>query len=165
MKQLLLSYTQYNLWANKRLIDLLKNLSNEELDKELGGSFKTVRETINHIWGAESIWMQRLLMAEKIQIPYENFDGDFMDACTKWQVVSKSYVDFANKQFDERSFEHEFIYKNLKNETFKSKVWECIHHCMNHSTFHRGQLINYCRILGLKKIPSTDMITYLREKK
>src|ERR1700741_4907820 len=54
MKEILLNYTRYNAWANARIIDLLKNLSDEELDRELGGSFPSVRATAYNIWGAES---------------------------------------------------------------------------------------------------------------
>jgi uncharacterized damage-inducible protein DinB len=165
MKKILLSYCKYNLWANNKIVDLLKQLSEEDLDKDLGGSFKTIRQTLYHIWGAESIWMQRILMTEKVIVPQEHFEGTFIEACEYWLKVSDSFITFTEKQFDDRNFQHQFIYRNLKNENFKSEVWECIHHCMNHSTFHRGQLINYCRMLGLTKIPSTDMITFLREKK
>jgi uncharacterized damage-inducible protein DinB len=165
MKQILLDYTQYNMWANKRIIDILKPLSNENIDQDLGGSFNTIRQTIYHIWGAESIWFQRLQLVEHIQIPQENFDGDFYEACDVWQSVSKSMIEFVRKQYDDRAFEHQFIYKTLKKGIFKNTVFDAIHHCMNHSTFHRGQLVNYARMLGVTKIPSTDYITYCREKK
>ncbi len=165
MKEIILQYTNYNVWANKRIIDLLQILTDDELDKELGGSFSTVRKTVYHIWGAESIWHQRLQMAEHILIPQDHFDGNFSEACMEWQKVSKQFIAFADKQFDDRSFEHEFAYRALKNTPMKSKVWEALHHCMNHSTFHRGQLINYARMLGLTKIQSIDFITYCRERK
>jgi uncharacterized damage-inducible protein DinB len=77
MKQILLDYTQYNMWANKRIIDILKPLTNENIDQDLGGSFNTIRQTIYHIWGAESIWLQRLQLVEHVQIPQESFQGDF----------------------------------------------------------------------------------------
>lgn len=165
MKQILLDYSLYNVWANARVIALLRDLPVEELDKELGGSFPTVRQTTYHIWGAESIWHQRLQMAEHVIVPQENFEGSFADACSQWQKVSQLLAEFIEKQFDDRGFEHEFVYRNLKKETMKSKVWRALHHCFNHSTFHRGQLINFARMLGQTKIPNTDQITYFREKK
>jgi uncharacterized damage-inducible protein DinB len=165
MKHILLAYTQYNLWANKRIIDILLKVSKEELDQDLGGSFSTIRKTMYHIWGAESIWYQRLNMVEHVSIPQENFVGDFQAACNAWQDVSTLINEFVAKQYDDRGFEHEFAYRALKNTPMKSKVFDAIHHCMNHSTFHRGQLVNYARMIGITKIPSTDYITYCREKK
>jgi len=40
-----------------------------------------------------------------------------------------------------------------------------IMHCMNHSTYHRGQIITLLRELGATEIPGTDMIAYIREIK
>jgi uncharacterized damage-inducible protein DinB len=165
MKQILLAYTQYNLWANKRIIELFSNLDDDMLDKDLGGSFHTIRKTVYHIWGAESIWHQRLNMVEHVSIPQENYVGDFQAACKAWQDVSTMINEFVAKQYDDRGFEHEFAYRALKNTPMKSNVFDAIHHCMNHSTFHRGQLVNYARMIGITKIPSTDYITYCREKK
>jgi len=40
-----------------------------------------------------------------------------------------------------------------------------VHHCMNHSTYHRGQLITLARQLGMKEgVPSTDLLYFSREK-
>jgi uncharacterized damage-inducible protein DinB len=39
---------------------------------------------------------------------------------------------------------------------------EMIHHCMNHSTYHRGQIITMGKQLNLSKAPSTDLIFYYR---
>ncbi len=165
MKQILLDYARYLVWANSRVIALLAELDDEQIQRNLGGSFATVQETVFHIWGAESIWLQRLHMAEHVQVPSMGFAGNFKEALAEWKKVSEQYPAFIEKQFDDRSFEHEFVFRNLKNETMKSKVWEALHHAINHSTFHRGQLINYARMLGLTKIPGTDQITYSREKK
>jgi uncharacterized damage-inducible protein DinB len=38
---------------------------------------------------------------------------------------------------------------------------EYIHHCMNHSTYHRGQLITIGRNLGFSDAPMTDYNFYL----
>jgi uncharacterized damage-inducible protein DinB len=165
MKEILLDYAKYNVWANDRVIELLHKLDENALDQEQGGSFGTIRQTVYHIWGAESIWYQRLQMAEHLIIPQEGFTGTFAEACTAWLAVSKQYIAYIEKQFDDRGFEHEFVYRNLKKEQMKSKVWEALHHCLNHSTFHRGQLIIYARMLGLNKIPATDQIAYSRERK
>jgi uncharacterized damage-inducible protein DinB len=165
MRQMLLNIVKYNLWANKRIVDLLLQLNDEQLNESLGGSFGTVRETTYHIWNAESIWLQRLLMVEKVQAPAENFNGIFQEANLAWLDVSKGFIEFVEKQKDDRNFEHEVRYHTLKNEPFKNPVHEIIQHCMNHSTYHRGQLVNYARMLGVTKIQSIDFITFMREKK
>lgn len=165
MKEILIDYTTYNLWANKLIIDVLLNVSKEDWDKDLGGSFGTLRKTVYHIFGAESIWIQRIEMKENPIFPEPDMNADIRVVCNDWQDISAQMLAFVEKQFDDRGFSHEFVYKTLKNQQFKNRVYDAIHHCMNHSTFHRGQLVHMARMLGETKIPSTDFITYCRENK
>jgi uncharacterized damage-inducible protein DinB len=46
---------------------------------------------------------------------------------------------------------------------FNQKASDMIHHCMNHQTFHRGQIITMARQLGLTEFPRTDFIIFKRE--
>ena len=52
----------------------------------------------------------------------------------------------------------------LKREMFKQPVWQMILHVFNHGTYHRGQLINMLRQLGVEKISQTDFIVWSRKK-
>lgn len=165
MKEILIDYTKYNQWANRLIIETLLALPVEKWDQEVGGSFGSLRKTVYHIFGAESIWLQRIEMKENAIFPVPEMDADIFSVCREWQDVSTHILAFVEKQFDDRAFEHEFVYKTLKNQQFKNRVYDAIHHCMNHSTFHRGQLVHMARELGITIIPSTDFITYCREKK
>ena len=60
MKETLLQYAKYNLWANSRMIEVLAKLSEEKLDMEIESSFPTIRKTVWHCVRAEDIWLQRL---------------------------------------------------------------------------------------------------------
>ncbi len=53
----------------------------------------------------------------------------------------------------------------MKGEEFIQENRQIIYHCMNHSTFHRGQIISQLRTLGVDKLQATDFIVYLRELK
>lgn len=165
MKDILLQYTKYNLWANLKISKLIEGLSKDEVHQSLGGSFDSVRLCVEHILKAENIWWQRLQMQEHVT-PLDLSDVDeWKDVLPYWEQSSSHLIAFTEKIMDDRGCLHQFHYTNLAGEAFKSTVWECIHHVCNHSTFHRGQLVNYCRSLGLTKIPSTDFITFSRERK
>jgi uncharacterized damage-inducible protein DinB len=164
MKEILIDYTKYNVWANKSMINLFSASSEDDVDRNLGGSFHSIRKTIYHIWGAESIWLQRLQLKESILVPQESFVGSFQQACLEWANVSNAFVNYCQEVNHENALMVEFSYRNLQGQLFSSKPWECIHHCMNHSTFHRGQLVQFARMLGMDTIPSTDFITYTRQK-
>lgn len=106
MKEILQQYAQYNLWVNKRIIEALQKLSEENIDKEITSSFSSVRKTVYHVWSAEYIWLQRLQLTEQPVWIETEFKGSFEEACADWLKVSGLFVEFVTKQYDDKSFEH-----------------------------------------------------------
>jgi uncharacterized damage-inducible protein DinB len=164
MKEILINYTSYNLWANTKLVDVLKNIEPSLLSKEIKSSFPTINKTICHIWGAEEIWYKRLNEVEQPNSIGFNFSGETKDAIASFLKMSAIFNEFISKK-DDPYFQSNNTYKDLKGNTHTNSHWQMIMHCMNHSTYHRGQLVTMLREVGETKIPSTDMIGYFRETK
>lgn len=164
MKETLLQFGEYNIWANKRLITALLKLDEKELDKDTGSSFPSIRKTVYHIWSAEAIWMQRLRLAEHPQWMETDFKGSFEEACKAWQEQSAELLDFISKQYEDRGLMHTIQYYNRKKQSFKNPVYLILLHCFNHSTFHRGQIVTMLRQAGVSRIPETDLIAFARKK-
>jgi len=153
-------YTVYNHWANTLLAELMMQIDPSLFSRELKSSFPSLRDTVNHIRGAELVWLERMQGFSRTSFP------DFPDAreavLSELVEGSRKFSAFVQAQ-DEAFFGQECAYKNLKGDAFRSKNGEIVMHCMNHSTFHRGQLVTMMRELGVEKnIPSTDLITYFR---
>ena len=164
MKEIILNYTHYNLWANRLISEVLLRVPDEQARQEMGGSFSSLQKTAEHVWVAECIWLQRLHMVEQVMVPSQASHGDMGDLCKQWLQCSEGLDNFATDIRDDRGLEHTFHYYNMAGEHQKSTVWECLHHVCNHSTFHRGQMVTLLRQLGISKIPSTDLITYYRKR-
>ena len=49
---------QYDRWANNRVLQAASRLSAEEFTRDLGGSFRSARDTLVHIIGGEWIWLK-----------------------------------------------------------------------------------------------------------
>jgi len=160
MKELLLQYANYNIWANKRIIDVLLTLEPELLDKEIVSSFSSVKQTVYHVWGAEFIWLQRLQLEEQPVWIQKVFKGTFEEACADWQRVSEVLAQFVARQYDDKSFEHIFQYYNSEKKSFKVPVGLTLNHVFNHGTYHRGQLVTMLRQLGVTHLPSTDFFAF-----
>jgi len=161
IKSLLLDYVNYNHWANKCIADLLLKLEPPLLDKEIKSSFPTLRKTVHHIWDAELAWTARLKQESVNWPPTQYFKNPAID---EFINTSANFVEcIASK--DETFINGSTTYKNSKGETFTSPNAGIIMHCMNHSTFHRGQLITMVRELGIVDLPPTDMIVFLRQQK
>jgi uncharacterized damage-inducible protein DinB len=48
---------EYDRWANNRVLHAVSTLSAEEFRRDLGGSFRSVRDTLVHIVGSERTWL------------------------------------------------------------------------------------------------------------
>lgn len=163
MKELLLQYARFNIWANKRMTDVMLSLDEAVTDQQINSSFPSIRQTVYHTWGAEDIWLQRLELTEQASWAPSGFTGSFATACQKWMQVSEGLAAFTERQFDDKAFSHVFQYYSLKKESFKNPVSGALMHAFNHSTYHRGQLVTMLRQVGVTKIPETDLIAFIRK--
>src|SRR5260370_5243722 len=48
---------EYDRWANNRVLQAVSGLSDEQFTRDLGGSFRSVRDTLVHIVGGEWGWL------------------------------------------------------------------------------------------------------------
>lgn len=163
MKEIYLKYCKYNLWANQRLTAIFKNLPEDKADQHIESSFPSAKKTILHIWDAELIWLKRLQGESVNSFPSKTFTGTAIDAIQGLLQTSTDFLGFVEMQ-EEQYFNKAFTVQTITSGIYTQMAYEMIHHCMNHSTYHRGQLLMMARQLGLRDVPSTDMIFYLREK-
>ena len=163
MKEILTQLAAYNLWANQKIMDAILSLPEEKQKQELPSSFKSLYLTVLHMLDAESIWWQRMKLNERIIVPSENFNGTMKDVINGLMQQNQQWQDWVNNT-NEMAIEHVFQYYNSKKEHFKNPVFQMLLHVFNHGTYHRGQLVNMLRQLGVEKIPSTDFIVWSRKK-
>ncbi len=161
MKELLLNYAKYNLWANTKITEFLKKLEPSLLDKEIPSSFNTIRKTLYHIWDAELIWYSRLAGISFTHWPSTDFKGTTEESFESFLRQSRLFVEFVQTKSEEE-LAREFEYKNMEGKSYKNPKADSVLHCMNHSTFHRGQIVTMLRAVGFTDLSSTDYITYIR---
>jgi uncharacterized damage-inducible protein DinB len=164
MKELLKQYAAFNTWANRKLLEVILPLPAEKQVAELTSSFPSLYKTVLHMLDAESIWWQRLKLLEKLQVPSHQFTGSMQELADELINQSKRWEDWVSNA-SELSLDHVFQYQTFSHEQFKQPTWQMIMHVMNHSTYHRGQLITLLRQLGVEKLPPTDFIRWARNSK
>lgn len=160
MKELLLHYARYNVWANEQIINTMLALEPGAVDKEIVSSFATLRKTVYHIWGAEDIWQQRLDGVPKPAWVAAIFDGSFEDACALWQLVSGARLIYTERM-DDASLQSILSYNDVKGNPYQRRIWEVLQHVSNHSSYHRGQLVTMLRQVGVTEIPAMDFSLYM----
>lgn len=164
MKEIILQYAAYHVWANGLLLNTIQTLSDEQQQAEVRSSFSSVYKTVLHLLDAESIWWQRLKLLEKIERPSESFSGDMQELINLLKQQNRLWQEWVAGA-NEPALQHEFIYYTMQKERFKQPVYQMLLHLFNHGTYHRGQLVTMLRELGVEKIPPTDFIVWSRKSR
>jgi len=163
MKSQITIQAQYNLWANQVITSWLRDINDSQWNTKLVSSFPTIKDTVVHNIGAESIWCDRINgVKERLWIP-DVFTGTKEEALILTASTSQKLLD-AIINTSASNFRKEITYHRFDGQKESMQMHEICHHVLNHSTYHRGQLITMARQLGWKsKLPSTDILYYWRE--
>ena len=157
-KSYFLELAQYNIWANQKMTDWLSQISEEQWSQKLIGSFENIKSTAIHTAGSEKIWFERLNYQSNPFLTL-TFNGNKDDLIEIWRNASENLKNYVCNTSEEDLMEG-FPYKSLKGEDFSRVKYQAIAHVFNHSTYHRGQLVNYLRQVGFTEVDTTDLIYF-----
>ena len=161
MKQLLISYANYDYWANEQMLGVVLGLTKAEQQQQIQSSFPSIHKTCSHMWDAYRIWWQRLQKESNIMGPTVNADHPIETVVENILKYNKQWIDWVtNASIAELDSVLDF--KTMKGDTFSQPMRDILLHLSNHGTYHRGQLVTMLRQVGVEKIPQTDYILYSR---
>lgn len=152
----------YNSWANHRMLDSCAGLSPEQFTRDLSSSFRSVRDTLAHIYGAEWLWLERWHGRIPNALPSPADFPDFDSVRSRWAQLETNLDSFISA-LTSSELERIIKYKNTQGVPFEGPLWPMLQHVVNHSTYHRGQIATLLRQLGAKPV-STDLIAFHRER-
>ncbi|NIT88247.1 MAG: damage-inducible protein DinB, partial [Gemmatimonadetes bacterium] len=115
-----------------------------------------------HILAAEWVWLSRWGGHSPTAMP-EAWDASTVDTLREeWTKVEDDQKAFLSN-LDERGLRETIAYRDTKGNPFRQPLWQMLRHVVNHSTYHRGQIVTMLRQLGAEA-PATDMILFHRER-
>jgi uncharacterized damage-inducible protein DinB len=150
----------YNSWADNRIFEALAQLPPEQYIQDMKGSHGGIHATLVHLVGAEKIWLERFQGTTQPFLS-ENPPGSLAGLKEIWEKVGYETAKWIGGMTDKK-LQETFTMKTLKGETFTHVFWQAFQHIVNHSTYHRGQIVTMLRQLGAKP-PTTDLILFYRE--
>jgi uncharacterized damage-inducible protein DinB len=153
---------EYDAWANHRLMDAVAALTTEQFTRDMGSSFRSVRDTMAHIINGQWLWLERWQGRTPGAFPDPKEYPDFASLQKRWEEVEKNVMAFVRGLSAER-IAHVDEYKTQTAGIFTCPLWQVMQHLVNHGTYHRGQVTTLLRQLGAKAV-STDMSFYYRER-
>jgi uncharacterized damage-inducible protein DinB len=151
----------YNRWANQRLLGACAELSADDLARELGGSFPSVWGTLTHVFGAEGSWLARWEGTPAGKPLELGGVTDIAGLTGLWNALGDRQSRLiAGLTDDDVRRSIGIVFRS--GLTFEQQLGATMRHCMNHSTYHRGQVTNFLRMLGAKPVP-LDLVLYYME--
>jgi uncharacterized damage-inducible protein DinB len=152
----------YTRWANRRVLDAAARLSPEQLSRDLGSSFPSVRETLAHVLAGEWIWLTRWRGSSPPGLP-ESWDLSSLEVVrAQWAEVEADQRAFV-EGLDEAALDRVVAYRDTRGDPYENPLGQLLRHVVNHSTYHRGQVITMLRQLGAEAV-ATDYVVYLRQR-
>jgi uncharacterized damage-inducible protein DinB len=148
---------EYHDWANRQILDAVETLTPSELGADLGGSFPTLMETLQHNLLVEALFIRRWQEQPPQAMPESETIGQIR---TVWQSIELERNAFL-AGLPESDLSKTICYFDTRGRHVALELWQAIFQCVNHSTHHRGQLIEKLRKLG-KVPPATDFVLYCR---
>ncbi len=151
----------YHYWARDRLLEAVAPLTADQLTRDLGGSFKSIRDTLNHLYAAEWAWYSRWQgQSPAGPLPVDLF-ADVESLRAGWAALEGDVRVFVNRLGD-ADVERVFEYRALSGQPGSSPFWQMLQHLVNHGSYHRGQVTNMLRQIGVAPPKSMDLIAFYR---
>ncbi len=155
---------EYHYWARDRLFDALDPLTSDQFTRDLGNSFKSIRDTVAHMYGAEAAWYKRWHGESPTALAAADQFPDPASLRRAWQEHEqkmRAYLEQAGEDGVKRVID----YTLLSGAAGSAALWQMVQHVVNHASYHRGQVTTMLRQIGAAPPQSMDLIGYYRSKK
>ena len=150
----------YNAWANRTIFDAAGGLPGEQYFRDLKSSYGGVHGTLAHIVWAEQLWLHRWLGKPNPTVPQGTDLRSLGDVRERWEAVELERGAFL-ATFAAPRLEETRLVKPSSGGEYVHTFRQMFRHFINHSSYHRGQIVAFVRQLGHQP-PSTDLILYYR---
>jgi uncharacterized damage-inducible protein DinB len=153
----------YDAWANHRLLDACAALNEEQFTRDLGSSFRSVRDTLAHTLGGQWLWLERWHGRSPTGLPASSEFPTVDGLRSRWAEIERDLAGFAAGLTAE-SLAKPVAYRTTDGKSYTQPLWQQLQHLMNHGTYHRGQVTTLLRQLGARPV-ATDLIVFYRERR
>ncbi|MFF2447902.1 DinB family protein [Neobacillus sp. NPDC058068] len=142
----------YNVWANKEIINRLKELPKDIYHQDIQSGFSTISHVLTHIYLVEQSWFgiingqtmdEAFVLANQLQNQLESKDIEEME--TLYDSLS-----LKNKSFlaNQENMDQVIVVNNPYAGLLETSISESVLHVVTHGNYHRGNIATMLRQLG-----------------
>ena len=146
----------FNDWARDVLMNTAAGANDEQLDRPFEMGEGSLRATLQHLFGAEWLWLERWKGRSP---PREEVPQAFANLGEMWNTWRKTAQerDAYLATLTPNDLEKDVTYTNTLGNTYTFKLGPMLLHVCNHGTHHRAQASNMLRHLGATP-PELDVL-------
>ena len=154
----------YHYWARDHILEAVERLPPEQYTRDVGSSFRSVRDTLVHIYSAEWNWHSRWVGNSPTSMLDPAAFPDVEGLRNAWNVHEEKVRVFVASRGAASELDRVFEYRLMNGEPAKSVFSHMLQHVVNHASYHRGQVTAMLRQLGAPAPQSQDLIRFYRER-
>ncbi|KIN64967.1 DinB family protein [Sulfitobacter noctilucicola] len=160
-KGYVLLMARYNAWQNNQIMDIVKEMNEEDLRRDHGAFFGSIMNTLNHILWADTLWMSRFCSDVALPSVPGSESVNYMATIGEWQAA-RFRMDGRMRIWGETLSNLDLTgemtwHSGGMNKEFTQPIAMCITHMFNHQTHHRGQ-VHAMLTSTNKRTPTTDIV-------
>jgi uncharacterized damage-inducible protein DinB len=150
----------FNRWANQCFFEALSQLPSEQYGRDMRSSHGGIHGTLAHIIGAEKGWLSRWQGKSETGAAGISQMHSVAELRAYWENVCDEMSQFLTT-LDDRKLQ-ETLSTTTRTGSYTPSYWQMIQHVVDHSSYHRGQIVTMLRQLGVTP-PSTGLIRFYRD--
>jgi uncharacterized damage-inducible protein DinB len=153
----------YHYWARDRMLNAVAALPADQVTRDMGNSFRSLHDTIAHIYAADWAWYSRWIgHSPTALLPADTFP-DIAAIRAAW-IELEANVRTLLGDLDDQGANRIHEYRLLSGQPGSTVFWQMAQHVVNHASYHRGQVTTILRQLGAEPAKGMDLITFYRER-
>lgn len=149
---------RHNLWANVRLLKKCAELTAEQLDAGLNGTYGTIRDTLQHLVTAERSYLSRISTGQPYRRPKDALPLSIGEMTEQAALSGSGLVEWALKVQPEETVRVDW--EGAPRDVPKTIL---LTQAINHATEHRAQVMTILTQLGIQP-PDLDGWTFFRDQ-
>jgi uncharacterized damage-inducible protein DinB len=153
----------YHYWARDRILNAVEPLSPDQVTRDMGNSFRSVRDTLAHIYAADWAWYSRWIGHSPTALLPADMFPDIAAIRAAWIELERN-VRALLADLDDQGVNRVHEYRLLSGQPGATVFWQMAQHVVNHATYHRGQVTTMLRQLGVEPAKAMDLIAFYRER-
>ena len=156
-------HLEFMQWADGLQLSALSALEEDKLLHDRGSSFRSLLDTLTHIYLAELIWLTKVTVNPDAMLADLPVPPDLPALASAWANVHAQWRDWARPRKAE-DWAQTLALKSKMFGQMEVPYWQIVLHVVNHGSYHRGQLATMLRQAGVTP-PATDLMLFYRSKK